>query len=201
MHVRATVVTAPTADRAIVDAGSKVLTRTSTTWRTTAGSSSIPRRVVAALSEEHGDLDLSRSARSPKVGEVVNIIPNHCCVVSNMVDEVYGIRDGGSKSFGRSPPAARSARSLDGVRPGPSELAARGALRSRPLVLVLRQNSSMACQGMRLPAQACWRGRSAVGSSSVAMVMPRLGRGPSSSKASAAPQSPQNHRRPNSDEA
>ena len=26
--------------------------------------------------------------------EVVNIIPNHCCVVSNMVDEVFGIRDG-----------------------------------------------------------------------------------------------------------
>jgi D-serine deaminase-like pyridoxal phosphate-dependent protein len=24
---------------------------------------------------------------------VVNVIPNHCCVVSNMVDEVYGIRD------------------------------------------------------------------------------------------------------------
>ena len=39
-------------------------------------------------------LDLSRSAAKPKVGEVVNIIPNHCCVVSNMVDEVYGIRDG-----------------------------------------------------------------------------------------------------------
>jgi D-serine deaminase-like pyridoxal phosphate-dependent protein len=24
----------------------------------------------------------------------VNVIPNHCCVVSNMVDEVYGVRDG-----------------------------------------------------------------------------------------------------------
>ena len=28
------------------------------------------------------------------VGEVVRIVPNHCCVVSNMVDEVFGIRNG-----------------------------------------------------------------------------------------------------------
>ena len=39
-------------------------------------------------------LDFSRSAAKPKVGEVVSVIPNHCCVVSNMVDEVYGVRDG-----------------------------------------------------------------------------------------------------------
>ena len=39
-------------------------------------------------------IDLSRSAQKPKVGEVVSIIPNHCCVVSNMVDEVYGVRGG-----------------------------------------------------------------------------------------------------------
>jgi D-serine deaminase-like pyridoxal phosphate-dependent protein len=39
-------------------------------------------------------IDLSRSKAKPKVGEVISIIPNHCCVVSNMVDEVYGVRDG-----------------------------------------------------------------------------------------------------------
>jgi len=53
-----------------------------------------PDAVVANVSEEHGMLDFSRSAAKPKVGEVVNVIPNHCCVVSNMVDEVHGIRDG-----------------------------------------------------------------------------------------------------------
>jgi D-serine deaminase-like pyridoxal phosphate-dependent protein len=25
---------------------------------------------------------------------VVSVIPNHCCVVTNMVDEVYGVRGG-----------------------------------------------------------------------------------------------------------
>jgi hypothetical protein len=44
--------------------------------------------------EEHGMIDTSRSASKPKVGGVVNIIPNHCCVVSTMVDEVYGVRNG-----------------------------------------------------------------------------------------------------------
>ena len=53
-----------------------------------------PDAVVANLSEEHGMIDLAASAARPKVGEVVRIVPNHCCVVSNMVDEVYGLRDG-----------------------------------------------------------------------------------------------------------
>ena len=28
----------------------------------------------------------------PAVGDIVHVVPNHCCVVSNMVDEVYGVR-------------------------------------------------------------------------------------------------------------
>jgi len=28
------------------------------------------------------------------VGEALSIIPNHCCVGSNMVDEVCGVRNG-----------------------------------------------------------------------------------------------------------
>ena len=53
-----------------------------------------PNAVVTNVSEEHGMIDFSASIKKPSVGEVVNIIPNHCCVVSNMVDEVYGLRDG-----------------------------------------------------------------------------------------------------------
>ena len=37
-------------------------------------------------------MDLSRCPERPSVGEVVNVVPNHCCVVSNMVDEVVGVR-------------------------------------------------------------------------------------------------------------
>jgi D-serine deaminase-like pyridoxal phosphate-dependent protein len=94
MHVRTTIVSTPTPDRAIVDAGSKVLTHERYYVENFGSVVEYPDAVVARLSEEHGVLDLSRSVKKPKVGEVVNIIPNHCCVVSNMVDEVFGIRDG-----------------------------------------------------------------------------------------------------------
>jgi D-serine deaminase-like pyridoxal phosphate-dependent protein len=94
MHVRATVVSVPTPDRAIVDAGSKILTREQYYVQGFGQVVEYPDAVVSNLSEEHGMIDLSRSAAKPKVGEVISIIPNHCCVVSNMVDEVYGVRDG-----------------------------------------------------------------------------------------------------------
>ena len=94
MHVRATVVSVPTPERAIIDAGSKVLTREQYFVKDFGRVVEYPEAAVSNVSEEHGMIDLSRSERKPKVGEVVNIIPNHCCVVSNMVDEVYGLRDG-----------------------------------------------------------------------------------------------------------
>ncbi len=94
LQVRATVVSVPTPDRAIVDAGSKVLTREQYYVKDFGRIVEYPEAVVGNVSEEHGVLDLSRSAAKPKVGEVVSIIPNHCCVVSNMMDEVHGVRDG-----------------------------------------------------------------------------------------------------------
>ena len=94
MHVRATVVSCPTEDRAIVDAGSKLLTREKYYVEHFGRVVEYPRAVVANLSEEHGMIDLSASPGRPRVGEVINIIPNHCCVVSNMVDEVFGLRGG-----------------------------------------------------------------------------------------------------------
>jgi D-serine deaminase-like pyridoxal phosphate-dependent protein len=94
MHVRTTVVSRPTEDRAVIDAGSKVLTSDQYYVKNHGRVVEYPDAVVAALSEEHGTIDLSKSAKKPKVGEVVSIIPNHCCVVSNMVDEVYAVRNG-----------------------------------------------------------------------------------------------------------
>jgi D-serine deaminase-like pyridoxal phosphate-dependent protein len=94
MHVRATVVSTPTPDRAVIDAGSKVLTREQYFLKDFGRIVEYPDAVVANMSEEHGMLDFSRSSTKPKVGEILSVIPNHCCVVSNMVDEVYGIRRG-----------------------------------------------------------------------------------------------------------
>jgi len=94
MNGRATVVSRPTPYQAIIDAGSKVLTREQYFVKNFGRLVEYPDAPVVNLSEEHGFIDLSASAAKPKVGDVVSIIPNHCCVVSNMVDEVYGIRAG-----------------------------------------------------------------------------------------------------------
>ena len=94
MHVRTTVVSRPTEDRAIVDAGSKVLTREQYYVENFGHVVEYPEAAVVNVSEEHGMIDLSACRQKPKVGDVINIVPNHCCVVSNMVDEVYGLRDG-----------------------------------------------------------------------------------------------------------
>jgi len=92
MHVRATVVSRPTENRAIIDAGSKVLSSDQYSVKDFGRLVEFPEAVVAGLSEEHGIVDLTRSASKPKVGDVVSVIPNHCCVVSNLADQVYGMR-------------------------------------------------------------------------------------------------------------
>ena len=94
MQIRLTVVSRPTADRATLDAGSKVLTSDQYFLKDYGRIVEYPEARIVALSEEHATVDLSACKDRPEIGEVVNVIPNHCCVVSNMVDEVFGIRDG-----------------------------------------------------------------------------------------------------------
>jgi D-serine deaminase-like pyridoxal phosphate-dependent protein len=92
MRVRATVVSRPTPDRAILDCGTKVLTSDQYTVKGFGHVMEYPEAVITTLSEEHGVVDVSGCAAPPAVGDVVEVVPNHCCVVSNMVDEVYGVR-------------------------------------------------------------------------------------------------------------
>jgi D-serine deaminase-like pyridoxal phosphate-dependent protein len=95
MRVRATVVSRPTPDRAILDCGTKVLTSDQYTVKGFGHVMEYPEAAITSLSEEHGVVDLSACRGRPAVGDVVEVVPNHCCVVSNMVDEVYGVRGGG----------------------------------------------------------------------------------------------------------
>jgi D-serine deaminase-like pyridoxal phosphate-dependent protein len=94
MRVRATVVSRPTDTRAVIDAGTKVLTSDQYTVKGYGHLMEYPEATVTGLSEEHGIVDLSACRERPKIGDVVSVVPNHCCVVSNMVDEVYGVRAG-----------------------------------------------------------------------------------------------------------
>jgi D-serine deaminase-like pyridoxal phosphate-dependent protein len=94
MRVRATVVSRPTETRAILDTGSKVLTYDQYFAKGYGRIVEYPEAAVTTMSEEHGTVDLSACKQRPKVGEVVSVIPNHCCAVTNMMDEVYGVRGG-----------------------------------------------------------------------------------------------------------
>ena len=94
-HVIATVVSRPTADRAILDTGSKTLTSDGATGARGYGLIlEYPEAVIHKLSEEHGWVDLAASERKPEIGERVTILVNHCCVVNNMFNQIVGVRQG-----------------------------------------------------------------------------------------------------------
>lgn len=94
MTVLATVVSRPTPDRAIIDAGSKALTSDLLGQNGYGMVVGYPDAVIYQLNEEHGLIDLSRCAAKPELGERVRIVPNHTCVVSNLVDRVAIVTDG-----------------------------------------------------------------------------------------------------------
>jgi D-serine deaminase-like pyridoxal phosphate-dependent protein len=106
LTIYATVVSRAGPDRGILDAGSKTLT--SDTGGGLDGHGLIlehPQARIARFAEEHGFLDLTRSNTRPEVGDVVRIVPNHVCVVVNMMDEVVMVR--GNEIIGTLPVAAR----------------------------------------------------------------------------------------------
>lgn len=94
MTVLATVVSRPTVDRAILDAGSKALTSDLLGLEGFGMILEHPDAVICQLNEEHGLVDVSRCLIRPKVGDRVHVLPNHACVVSNLFDMVSIVTDG-----------------------------------------------------------------------------------------------------------
>ena len=87
-----TVVSDAVAGKVVIDAGTKTLTSDRNATAADSGHGYIveyPDAVVIRLSEEHGELDVSKSPRRPRVGERVTVIPNHICPCVNLRDEVW----------------------------------------------------------------------------------------------------------------
>ncbi|WP_371932773.1 D-TA family PLP-dependent enzyme [Roseibium sp. MMSF_3544] len=104
LTVLATVVSVPSETHAIVDAGSKVLT---TDLFGLQGHGHVLGREdlsIDQLSEEHGRV-VSSGPINLAVGERLRIVPNHACVVANMLEHVESIR--GTDVLGPLPVAAR----------------------------------------------------------------------------------------------
>jgi D-serine deaminase-like pyridoxal phosphate-dependent protein len=98
LSVLATVVSRPTEERAIIDAGSKALTSDLLGLKGYGIVRELGDAMVYDVNEEHGFLDLSTAKNKPKVGELVRILPNHACPVSNLFDKVVFIE--GEKVLG-----------------------------------------------------------------------------------------------------
>jgi D-serine deaminase-like pyridoxal phosphate-dependent protein len=92
LGVLTTVVSRPTADRGILDAGSKSLSSDLLGQEGYGLIVEYPDASIVTLSEEHGHVDFSKCANRPAVGDRVTVLPNHCCPVSNLANQVYAMR-------------------------------------------------------------------------------------------------------------
>ncbi len=105
LTVYATVVSRAAPERGILDSGSKTLTSDTGGLEGHGLILEHPQAKIARFAEEHGFLDLSGCNDRPNVGDVVRIVPNHVCVVVNMVDRLVAVR--GHEIVGELPVAAR----------------------------------------------------------------------------------------------
>lgn len=116
LTVLARVVSRPAAQRVILDSGSKTLTKDLARGFTdlpgygtvlTGVDTATPddRLVVESLSEEHAIVRAANGDPGLPTGSLVRIVPNHSCVVSNLVDAVWMVD--GERVVERLPVAAR----------------------------------------------------------------------------------------------
>jgi D-serine deaminase-like pyridoxal phosphate-dependent protein len=97
LRVQATVISKPTADRVILDAGSK--TMSASTYQAPHGPSmgyivEYPDARFYSSSEEHGHVDVSACAKKPEIGERVQVLPVHPCPCVNEHEEMVAVRKG-----------------------------------------------------------------------------------------------------------
>jgi len=105
LHVVSTVVSRAAPERGILDAGSKTLTSDTGGLEGHGLILEHPEARIARFAEEHGFLDLRACNDRPAVGDVVRVVPNHVCVVVNMVERLIATR--GEDIVGEIPVAAR----------------------------------------------------------------------------------------------
>lgn len=92
LRMMVTVVSVPTPDRIIMDAGQKAFT----SYPPTPYGHVIehPEIQITGMSVEHGHVDVSASSHPFKVGERLSVIPLHQGMTTNLHDELVGIRGG-----------------------------------------------------------------------------------------------------------
>jgi D-serine deaminase-like pyridoxal phosphate-dependent protein len=93
MVVAATVVASHSDGRFVLDTGSKALAADRPVWAKGHGLlPAYPDAELRSLSEHH--CVAWTTGRRPRVGDVVAVVPNHACVVVNLVDELTVVQNG-----------------------------------------------------------------------------------------------------------
>jgi D-serine deaminase-like pyridoxal phosphate-dependent protein len=91
-RVICTVVSTAVPGQVVIDAGSKTLTSDRCSPAPDSGFGCVveyPDAVIKVLTEEHGQVDISKCASAPKLGERVTVIPNHICPCVNLQDAIW----------------------------------------------------------------------------------------------------------------
>ena len=103
LSVLATVVSAPAPDRVVLDCGSKTLAADGArgfagvtghgavlrALTAAPGQHADPHLIVERLSEEHATVRVTPGGAALRPGDRVRVVPNHACVVSNLVDSAW----------------------------------------------------------------------------------------------------------------
>ena len=92
LTVLSTVLSRPTADRAVLDIGRKSLGTDHGTPRVKGTAEGDAR--FAGFSEEHAKLILDGPARDLRPGDTVEVVPGHGCTTVNLYDRYYAMRGG-----------------------------------------------------------------------------------------------------------
>ena len=90
--IRTTVVSDAVPGQIVMDAGSKTLTNDRCIPVPDSGYGYVveyPGAKITALSEEHGQVNVSCCPHTPRIGERITVIPNHICPCVNLHDTVY----------------------------------------------------------------------------------------------------------------
>ncbi len=93
LSIYATVISKPTQNRVIIDAGSKTLSldkgaHGNEMLKGFGFIKGYPHLLLSRLSEEHGIIEGMKSEKMPEIGDVLEIIPNHACTAVNLTDSL-----------------------------------------------------------------------------------------------------------------
>jgi D-serine deaminase-like pyridoxal phosphate-dependent protein len=94
LRVIGTVISTPSPDRIVIDAGAKSLSVDTTRNGGFGVLRKHPEVRLAWLNEEHGIINLDRKKYPFKVGDRLEVIPNHACMCTNQWDQLTALRAG-----------------------------------------------------------------------------------------------------------